>query len=211
VADATEPELGRPADLGLPAAQESEVAFLVRAHGLAEVARLNRLVSDARPESSAEHSWHLALCAMVLDRYAGSEVDRGRVMQMLVIHDLVEVVTGDVVIYDEQARIDVATLEEQAADELFGSLPDPTGNELRRLWREFEEGRTHDARFARALDRLQPILMHWAGAGQAWASRRVTLDQELAIVAKVEHFAPPLGDLARRLVTDAVNRGLLIR
>lgn len=187
------------------------MAFLVRAHGLAEVARLNRLVSDVRPESSAEHSWHLALCAMVLERYAGSEVDRARVIRMLVIHDLVEVVTGDVVIYDEQARVDVVKLEQAAAEELFGSLPDPTGNELGRLWREFEEGLTPDARFARGLDRLQPILIHWAGAGQAWASRQVTLEQELAIVAKVEQFAPELGDLARRLVADADARGLLVR
>ncbi|WP_210649839.1 HD family hydrolase [Nocardioides sp. SYSU D00065] len=201
--------VGDPETLGLSDDLRDRVRFLIRAHELADVARLNRLVSDSRPESSAEHSWHLALTAIVLADHAPDGVRLDRVVKMLLVHDLVEVVTGDTVIFDESARIQAEELERRAAREIFGQLPAPSGAALHELWSEFEDGTTLDARFARALDRLQPILVHWAGAGQAWASRGITADQERAIAARVASFEPTLAPLADALVQDAIGRGLL--
>lgn len=183
--------------------------FLLTAHELTGVTRLNRLLDGSRGETSAEHSWHLALTAIVLAADHAPDVDLGRVMRMLIIHDLVEVEAGDVPVYDEQSRADVAADEERAAVRLFGRLPDGQGAELLGLWHEFEEAATGEARFARAIDRLQPLLLHWASDGAVWASRQVTVEQERRIMASIDRFWPSLGPLATTLIDDAHRRGML--
>src|SRR5581483_5778514 len=120
-----------------------------------------------------------------------------------------EIEAGDVPIYDAAARAAVEADEERAAERLFGLLPGSAGAKLHDLWREFEAARTPEARFARALDRLQPILVHWAGDGVAWAERGITVAQERELAAVVGSFWPALGPLAHALVDDAVRRGLL--
>lgn len=194
--------------LPLPASTRQQFDFLVTAHQLTSVARVNRLTDGSRAESSAEHSWHLALMALVLAADHAAGVDLGRVMTMLVIHDLVEVEVGDVPIYDEQRRIDIVALEHAAAARLFGRLP-ATGADLLALWTEFEDAQTDDARFARAVDRLQPLLMHCASDGAAWAERRITVGQERGLMAMIAGFWPSLGPVADALITDAHRRGLL--
>jgi 5'-deoxynucleotidase YfbR-like HD superfamily hydrolase len=193
--------------LGLDDADRARLSFLVTAHGLTSVERLNRLLDGSRGETSAEHSWHLALTALVLGEDA--DLDSGRVVAMLLVHDLVEIEAGDVPIYDTEARAAVAADEERAAERLFALLPGTSGTTLHALWREFEAAETPEARFARALDRLQPILVHWAGDGAAWAERGVTVAQERELAGVVASFWPPLGGLAHALVDDAVRRGLL--
>lgn len=183
--------------------------FLLTAHELTGVVRLNRLLDGSRGETSAEHSWHLALTAIVLAGDHAPGVDLGRVMRMLIIHDLVEVEAGDVPIYDEQSRADIAAAEERAAVGLFGRLPSEQGAELLRLWHEFEAGETDEARFARAIDRLQPLLLHWASDGAVWADRQVTVGQERRIMAAVDRFWPSLGPVATTLIDDAHRRGML--
>jgi putative hydrolase of HD superfamily len=196
---------------GLPLGDElrARLTFLVRAHELAYVSRFNRLLDGSRGETSAEHSWHLALTAMTLKDLAGAEVDMGRVLPMLIIHDIVEVAVGDVPIHDLATREQVAATEDAAAAEIFGRLPAPQRDELLALWREFERAETDDARFARAVDRTQPVLLHAAGDGTAWASRGATLGQELAIAAGVRELWPPLADIVEAILADAVARGLL--
>jgi putative hydrolases of HD superfamily len=180
--------------------------FVLAAHELTSVYRVNRLLDGTRAETSAEHSWHLALMALAL---APAEVDLARVVAMLILHDLPEVEAGDVPIYDEQARVEVVAAEEAAAVRLFGRLPSPRGEELLALWREFEAGETTDARFAKAVDRLQPLLLHWASDGAAWAERGVTVDQERRLMAVIERYWPPLAPVATALIDDAHHRGLL--
>jgi putative hydrolase of HD superfamily len=187
----------------------ARLAFLVQAHELAYVSRFNRLLDGSRGETSAEHSWHLALTALTLKDLAGAEVDLGRVLPMLIIHDIVEVTVGDVPIYDVADRARVAATEDAAAAAIFSALPAPQGDELLSLWREFERAETDDARFARAVDRTQPVLVHAAGDGSAWASRPVTLEEEQAIAADVRKLWPPLADVVDALLADAVARGLL--
>ena len=187
----------------------ARLAFLARAHELAYVSRFNRLRDGSRGETSAEHSWHLALSALVLRDLAGADVDIARVVQMLLIHDVVEVAVGDVPVYDAARRDAVAATEDAAAQEIFGALPAPQGDELLALWREFEEAQTDEARFARAVDRLQPVLVHAAGDGSAWATRPVTEAEERTIAAAVRALWPPLADVVDAIVDDAVARGML--
>jgi putative hydrolases of HD superfamily len=195
--------------LALPDSTRRQFDFLIASHQLTGVSRLNRLLDGSRGESSAEHSWHLALMAIVLAADHAPDVDLGRVVGMLVIHDLVEVEAGDVPIYDEQLRIDIVAEEQRAAAARFGRLPPEEGSRLLALWREFEEAGTDDARFARAVDRLQPLLLHWASDGAAWAARGVTVAVERRLMAAIEGFWPALGPIADGLVADAHRRGLL--
>ncbi len=211
------PEQPTPHDLpaigGLPLGDDDRrrLDFLVAAHALTGVQRLNRVLDGSRGETSAEHSWHLALTAVALAHHAAAEVrDRlDEVLQMLVVHDIVEVDTGDVPYYDTAARLAIVEAEERAAARLFGLLPAEEAQRLHALWHEFEAAETPVARFARALDRLQPILVHWAGGGAVWRERGATVAHELAVVADVEAFCPELGPLARALVDDATRAGML--
>ena len=195
--------------LRVPESTRRQLDFLVVSHALTGVARLNRLLDGSRGESSAEHSWHLALTAIALAGEHAPEVDLARVLTMLTIHDLVEVEAGDVPIYDEQARLDIMAAEEQAAVNLFGRLPEEQGGELLDLWHEFEEAETAEARFARAIDRVQPILLHWASDGAVWAEREVTVELERKLMALIEGFWPSLGPVAAALIDDAHRRGML--
>jgi putative hydrolase of HD superfamily len=195
--------------LAVPATQRQRLDFLLAAHDLTAVVRVNRLVDGSRCETSAEHSWHLAVAALALAPDAAPGVDLGRVLAMLIVHDLPEVYAGDVPIYDEQARLDIAAAEEEAAARLFGKLPGEQSAHLLALWHEFEAAATDEARFARAVDRLQPLLLHWAGDGAAWAERRVTLEQERRIMSAIDRYWPPLAPVAAALVEDAHRRGML--
>src|SRR6201999_4403107 len=116
----------------------------------------------SRPENSAEHSWHLALLAVLLADTVPPEVDAARVIRMLLVHDLVEVDAGDTFAYDSGANLDREDREQAAAARLFGLLPETQAAELRALWEEFEAGVTPDARFAVAIDRFQPLLLNFA-------------------------------------------------
>ena len=197
--------------LAVDDATRARVHFLVVGHALTEVERVNRLVSGRRAETSAEHSWHLALAAATLAAEHAPEVDLADVLVMLAIHDVVEVRAGDVPIYDTAARRAAEAVEAAAARELFGLLPADEGVAMLRRWEAFEAGQTPAARFARALDRLQPLLLHWAGDGAAWAQRGVTVAQERDIAAQVAAWWPSLGALADALVDDADARGMLVR
>lgn len=201
----------RPVDaLLLSRSARQQLDFLLASHALTGVTRLNRLLDGTRGETSAEHSWHLALAAIVLAGDHAPGVDLGQVVSMLVIHDLVEVEAGDVPIYDEQARIDIIADEQRAAARLFARLPPAQGDRMLALWREFEEAETDEARFARAIDRLQPLLLHWAGDGAVWAERSVTVAQERRLMAAIERFWPSLGPVADALIDDAHRRGVLV-
>jgi putative hydrolase of HD superfamily len=197
-----------PGRLAVDSDTRRELGFLVTAHTLTSVTRVNRLLDDSRGETSAEHSWHLALAALTLaPRYAPG-VDIARVLTMLVLHDLVEVETGDVPIYDEQARVDVRADEQAAAERLFGRLPVEEGRRLLELWREGEAASTLDARFAKALDRLQPMLVHWAGTARVWLDRGVSVEFEHRLVELVGSYWPPLRPVAAALIDDAEARGM---
>ena len=163
-----------------------------------------------RRENSAEHSWHLAMMALVLGEHAPPGTDLARVSAMVLVHDLVEIDAGDLFLYadaEAQARQDAA--ERAAADRIFAILPGDQAAGLRQIWDEFTARQTREAKFARALDRLQPMLENLTAGGGTWQRHGITADQVLARVALIEDGSPALGALARDLVSQAVTAGIL--
>jgi putative hydrolase of HD superfamily len=155
----------------LPAA----LAFLREADKLKSVLRRTRVTFDPeRRENDAEHSWHLALYAVTL---APPDLDLARVLKMVLVHDLVEIDAGDTFLYDDAHAATQVDREKRAADRIFGLLPEPQKTELRGAWEEFEARTSKEARFARALDRAQPILQNLYTQGASWRAHGVTLDE----------------------------------
>lgn len=151
---------------------QRQLAFLTEADALKTITRQSRIADGSRRENSAEHSWHLALFALVLGA-DHPEIDTARVVAMLLVHDLVEIDAGDTPIHGAHDATSVARAEAAAAERLFGLLPEDQGRGLIALWREFEAAETPDARFAKALDRLQPLLLNTLTGGGTWTEHGV--------------------------------------
>ncbi|MBL9072610.1 HD domain-containing protein [Tabrizicola sp.] len=181
---------------------ERQFAFLNEADRLKHVLRATTLVDGSRPENSGEHSWHLALYALVLADQAGPGVDINRVIRMLLIHDLVEIDVGDVPIHSQNgtahASVETQAAEAKAADRIFGLLPNDLAADLRALWEEFEAAESPDARFAKSLDRVQPVMANLMSGGGTWATYNVSFDQlESRVGSKIANGAPSLWDWVR--------------
>ncbi len=189
---------------------DRQLRFLLEADRLKGVLRQSRIIDGSRRENSAEHSWHLGLMSLVLGEYAPDGTDLGRVTAMVLVHDLVEIDAGDLFVYaGEQAQAVQEDAERAAADRLFALLPESQAARFRALWDEFEERRTPEAKFARALDRLQPMLANYQLGGGTWTQHGVTASQVLAKVALIEDGSAALGAFARELIADSVSRGFL--
>ena len=189
---------------------ESQLRFVLEADRLKTVTRQSLIADSSRRENSAEHSWHLALMALVLAEHAPPGTDLCKVSAMLLVHDLVEIDAGDLFLYaDAAAHARQEEAELAAADRIFAILPAPQAAAVRALWEEFEERRTPEARFARALDRLQPMLLNMQTGGGTWAAHGVTLDKVLPKVDLIEEGSASLGGYARAMVAAAVARGFI--
>lgn len=156
-----------------------QLAFLREIDQLKGVIRQSPLLDRSRRENSAEHSWHLAMYALILQEHAAPTVDAGRVIQMLLIHDIVEVDVGDMPIHQASSGPSQAELESRAAVRLFGMIPGEQGAAMLSLWQEFERAESDDAKFAKALDRVQPLLANIGTDGGTWTENGVTLAQVL--------------------------------
>jgi putative hydrolase of HD superfamily len=187
----------------------AQLRFLIEADRLKNVVRANRIADASRRENTAEHSWHLALFAVVLAEYATGPVDIGRVIEMLLIHDLVEIECGDTPLFDTVNVALQAEREAAAALVVFGHLPDDQGKRLHGLWIEFEAARSVDARFAKALDRFQPILLNHLAQGGTWIDYAVGLDRERAATRRIDDGAPALWQAAQSVFAEAVTMGWL--
>ena len=175
----------------------AQFAFLNEADRLKSVLRATTLCDGSRRENSGEHSWHLALYALVLADQAAPGVDIMRVIKMLLIHDLVEIDVGDVPIHSANGAAhgsaETQAAEAQAADRIFGLLPADLRDDLRALWDEFEAASTPDAVFAKSLDRVQPVMANLQSGGGTWITYNVTADQlETRVGVKVAKGAPQL-------------------
>ena len=178
---------------------DAQFAFLNETDRLKSVLRATTLCDGSRRENSGEHSWHLALYALVLADQAGAGVDINRVIRMLLIHDLVEIDVGDVPIHSAggtaHASAETMAAESRAADRIFGLLPHDLGHDLRALWDEFEAALTPDAIFAKSLDRVQPVMANLASGGGTWVEYHVTAEQlESRVGAKIAKGAPAVWD-----------------
>jgi putative hydrolases of HD superfamily len=188
---------------------DGQIRFILEIDRLKSVLRQTLLADASRRENSAEHSWHLAMMAVVLSEYANEQVDLARVVKMALLHDVVEVDAGDTYIYDDVAALDKHEREQRAAERIFGLLPENQAKEMRELWDEFEARRTPESRFANALDRLQPVLLNYYTQGKAWRSHGVRVGQVIARNRHMEDGAAELWQHARRLIEDAANKGWL--
>lgn len=179
------------------------LAFLREVDALKSVVRQTTLLDGSRRENGAEHSWHVALFALLLHDLADRPVDPARVIRMLLVHDVVEVDAGDTPFHGSSPPGEQAEREAKAAERIFGILPRPEGDALLALWREFEAGETADAAFAKALDRAQPLIANASTGGGTWLGSRLTLDQVLA------RYGPTIAKGSTRLwaACEALARG----
>ena len=179
----------------------SKIDFILELEKLKGVMRQTKPVGLDRYENSAEHSWQATMTAMVLLEDAGEGVDALRVLKMMLIHDVVEIDAGDVFTYDEAARAEIADAEDAAARRIFSLLPEQIGKELLDLWLEFEACETASARFAKAIDRICPVLQNLAQEGQSWVHHGISRQRVIKKNAEIENASPALW--------NEINRQLL--
>jgi putative hydrolase of HD superfamily len=186
-----------------------QISFILEIDRLKSVLRQTVLLDSSRQENDAEHSWQVALMALLLCEYADPPVEIDHTVAMLLVHDLVEIDAGDTFIYDEQALATQKARELEAADRIFGLLPAEQGTQLRALWEEFEEQESPEARFAKAIDRFQPLLHNYFTQGASWKARGVTEDRVTGVNEVIARGAPDLWSYAQSLISDAVAQGFL--
>ena len=190
---------------------DQQLAFIMEMDRLKAVVRRNRTPSADRYENTAEHSWHIALMGLILVEQSPQDVDVLTVVTMLMLHDIVEIDAGDTFAYDEGGHDDKEEREREAADRLFGLLPDDQRDKLRAIWDEFEAGETGEALLARALDRLQPILLnHRAGRTSSWAEHGIRRQQVLDRNDEVRRVSPALWAHLLHICDEAVEAGHLL-
>ena len=177
-----------------------QIEFLVEIEGLKQVLRQSHIVGGERRENSAEHSWHLAMFALIL---AGNDLDQHKIISMLLLHDIVEIDCGDSPIHEQRDADSIARAESVAAQRIFGLLPEQQAEELQMLWHEFEAATTAEAKFAKALDRFQPLLLNTLNGGGTWLENDVTEQQVYDRYAPaIKGGSPELWDYARKLVEE---------
>ena len=185
---------------------DRQFAFLQEIDRLKTVLRATPICDNSRPENSAEHSWHIAMYALVLADQAESNVDIGRVLKMLLLHDIVEIDAGDAPIHAEFDAKEQAAKERAAADRIFGLLPDDIAIDFRETWDEFEAAETPDAVYAKSIDRVQPLLLNDANGGGSWKTYDVTLEQiDRRVGAKVTRGAPKVWSYVRARIAPYFN------
>lgn len=186
-----------------------QIKFLIEIDRLKGIIRQTLITDGSRLENSAEHSWHLAMMAIVLKDYAPGSINILRVIKMLLVHDLVEIYAGDTFCYDEAANQDKADRETAAATKLFSLLPEPQGRELQELWQEFEAVQTIESQFANALDRLQPFLQNWQTEGKTWQVHGINQQQVKQRMSPIKSGTPEIWPLVEQLIADCVEKGFL--
>lgn len=189
---------------------EQQLLFLKEIEGMKQILRQTMLADYSRRENDAEHSWHFAVMAMILAEYADPEVNLYRVLKMALVHDLVEVYAGDTFAYDEQGNRDKEQREQQAADRIFGMLPEDQGKELRSLWEEFDAMETKDALYAACIDRLQPFINNYYTQGHTWRRGRVTPQQVYQRMEPIKRGTPKLWKFVEFVIEDSKRKGYFI-
>ncbi|MGE4273552.1 MAG: HD domain-containing protein [Desulfitobacterium sp.] len=189
---------------------EKQIQFIVTIDELKNITRQSVTIRDRRHENDAEHSWHLAMMAMILSEYAEDKnVDIFRVIKMVLIHDLVEIYAGDTYCYDEKGYEDKEEREQEAADRLFNMLPEDQAQKMMALWREFEEMETEEAAYAATLDRFQPLLLNYNTDGHTWQRPGITSAKVLKRTAVAKARVPQLYEYIERLIQSSIERGIL--
>lgn len=188
---------------------EQQIQFVMEIDKLKQIYRQNLLMDGSRRENDVEHSWHIAVMAMILQEYSAEPVDLTKVLKMVLLHDLVEIDAGDTFCYDPEANLDKSQREEAAADRIYSLLPLDQRDEYRALWEEFEDGRTPEAKFAICLDRLQPLIHNYKTNGGTWRMHEVTSQQVKKRMEPVKEASPLLKEYVQWIIEDSIAQGIL--
>lgn len=189
---------------------DQQITFILELEKLKGILRATQPIGLERRENSAEHSWHVALLALLLVEHANQPVDPLRVVKMLLVHDVVEIDAGDTPAYAVVDRVALQAREQAAAERLFGLLPEDQAAEFHQLWREFEARETPESKFANALDRFMPLLQNYYANGGTWAEFGANLDRVLQRLRPIDDGSTELWRFAQTLLDDAVARGLIL-
>ena len=188
---------------------KNQIAFIIEIDEMKRILRMNLHADGSRRENDAEHSWHLAVMAMLLEEYCADKVDIGRVIKIALVHDLVEVYAGDTFAYDSKGYEDKEQREKDAAAKLFGMLEPEQGAQIRSLWDEFEAGETAEAKYANAIDRIQPLLLNYLTNGHTWKTGGVTSVQVYKRMDIIRTATPELWSIVEGVISDSIKKGIL--
>lgn len=187
-----------------------QIRFIVEIDKVKNIYRQTYLADAGRRENDAEHSWHIALMAYLLREYAEEAVDVGKVMLMVLIHDLVEIDAGDTYAYDSVGAQTKRDREVAAADRIFGILPEDQGIYFRELWEEFEAYETPDAKYAHLLDNFQPLLLNDAAGGLSWQEHQVKKSQIYKRNEKIEETSETVWNCMKEIIQKHIGRGHVV-
>lgn len=186
-----------------------QIAFIKEIDKVKYIQRKTKLFNSDRNENDAEHSWHLAIMAVVLAEHSNENIDVLKVIKMLLIHDIVEIDAGDTFIYDTQKNHSNTDEERLAANRIFGLLPKAQAEELIEIWEEFEAGETKEAKFAKSMDRLEPLLQNTSNNGGTWAEFGVDYDKVYNKKKVIKEGSEVIWDYAENLINESVDKGIL--
>jgi putative hydrolase of HD superfamily len=186
-----------------------QIAFIKEIDKVKYIQRKTKLFHSDRNENDAEHSWHLALMAIVLAEHSDESIDILKVVKMVLIHDIVEIDAGDTFIYDLQKSHDNADEERVAANRIFGLLPKKQAEEMIAIWEEFEAGETQEAKFAKAMDRMEPLLQNTSNNGGTWKEFDVKYEKVYEKKSVIKEGSQVLWKYAEGLLEESVVKGIL--
>lgn len=187
----------------------NQIKFAITIDEMKNIFRRNLLADGSRRENDAEHSWHLAMLAMILEEYSAEKVDIERVLKIALIHDLIEVYAGDTFAYDAKGNEDKHEREIQAAEKLFGMLDPVQGAGIRELWDEFEAMETAESRYANAIDRIQPLILNYLTDGHTWKMGDVTSDKIYKRMDIIRTATPELWHIVEGIINTSIKAGIL--
>lgn len=188
---------------------EDKIDFILTLDQMKQITRQTYLSDGSRKENDAEHSWHLGMMVSLLAEYANEPIQIDRTMTMVLYHDVIEIKAGDTYAYDIEKNKTKKEREIKAADVLYGSLPQPENGYFRELWNEFEEQKTPEAKFANAMDCLQPILLTNRAEGKSWKEHDVEKSQIMGRVERIRPGSEILYQYARQIVENNIKKGYI--
>lgn len=188
---------------------KKDIDFIVELDKMKSIMRQTTLMDGSKHENDAEHSWHIAVMAMILYEYSNAPIDICKVIKMLLVHDLIEIYAGDTFCYDKEGNKSKKERELEAADKLYGMLDEDKGKELRRLWDEFEEMETNEAIFAAAMDRMQPLFSNYYSGGGTWKKFNVKKEDVYKRIAPIKEASDELWKYVTGMIEDAIKKGYI--
>jgi putative hydrolase of HD superfamily len=186
-----------------------QISFIQEIDKIKYIQRKTKLFNSDRPENDAEHSWHLAMMSMVLAEHSDTPIDVLKVLKMVLIHDIVEIDAGDIFMYDTLKSHTNTENERKAARRIFGLLPKEQADEFIAIWEEFEAGETNEAKFAKSMDRFEPLLQNASNNGGTWKEFDVDYNQVYEKKKVIKEGSTTLWKYAENLLNESIDKGIL--